>query len=220
MPTTEAATTTTANTRAVFWDFGGVILSSPFDAFNRYEAEHGLPTDFIRSVNARNPDDNAWALIERHDIDADAFDDLFADEAEALGHRVPGRDVLAMLSGGVRPEMVTALDRVIEAGYVTACLTNNVRSTDGDSGRPEVDAVMERFDHVVESSKVGCRKPEVRFYEIACELAGVAPHECVFLDDLGINLKPARAMGMTTIKVLGADQAITDLEAVLGIGLR
>ena len=220
MPTTEAATTNTTNTRAVFWDFGGVILSSPFDAFNRYEAEHGLPTDFIRSVNARNPDDNAWALIERHDIDADAFDDLFADEAEALGHRVPGRDVLAMLSGGVRPEMVTALDRVIEAGYVTACLTNNVRSTDGDSGRPEVDAVMERFDHVVESSKVGCRKPEVRFYEIACELAGVAPHECVFLDDLGINLKPARAMGMTTIKVLGADQAITDLEAVLGIGLR
>lgn len=220
MPTTEAATTNTANPRAVFWDFGGVILSSPFDAFNRYEAEHGLPTDFIRSVNARNPDTNAWALIERHDIDADAFDDLFADEAEALGHRVPGRDVLAMLSGGVRPEMVTALDRVIDAGYVTACLTNNVRNTDDGSGRPEVDAVMERFDHVVESSKVGCRKPEPRFYEIACELAGVAPHECVFLDDLGINLKPARAMGMTTIKVLGADQAITDLEAVLGIDLR
>lgn len=238
MPTTEANTATTnvttnvmitgttgsatsgSATRAVFWDFGGVILSSPFDAFNRYEAEHDLPIGFIRSVNARNPDTNAWALIERHEVDTATFDDLFAAESAAIGHRVQGRDVLAMLSGGVRPEMVTALDRVIAAGYVTACLTNNVRSTGDGPPRPEVDAVIERFDHVVESSKVGHRKPEPRFYEIACDLAGVEPVECVFLDDLGVNLKPARAMGMTTIKVLDADQAITDLEAVLGISLR
>lgn len=224
MPATEATTTPPTSTsapptRAVFWDFGGVILTSPFDAFNRYEAEHDLPGDFIRSVNSRNPDTNAWALIERHEVDATTFDDLFAAESEALGHRVPGRDVLAMLSGSVRPEMVTALDRVIDAGYITACLTNNVRSTGGGPVRPEVDAVMERFHHVVESSKVGHRKPEPRFYEIACELAGVEPAECVFLDDLGINLKPARAMGMTTIKVLDADRAISDLEAALGISL-
>ena len=237
MSTTEATTTAT---RAVFWDFGGVILSSPFEAFNRYEAEQGLPTDFIRSVNTRNPDTNAWALIERREIDATTFDGLFAAESEALGHRVPGRDVLAMLSGAIRPEMVTALDRVIEAGYVTACLTNNiasgniasgniasgniasgnVRSSGDGAARPDVDAVMQRFDHVVESSSVGHRKPEPRFYEIACELAGVTPVECVFLDDLGINLKPAKAMGMTTIKVLDAEQAITDLEATLGIPLR
>ena len=216
MSTTEATTTI----RAVFWDFGGVILSSPFDAFNDYERANGLPIDFIRSVNARNPDSNAWASIERQEVDADTFDGLFAAESAALGHRVPGRDVLAMLSGAVRPEMVTALDRVIEAGYVTACLTNNVRNPDPRSARPEVEAVMETFHHVVESSKVGCRKPEPRFYEIACELAGVEPAECVFLDDLGINLKPARAMGMATIKVLSADQAIADLEAVLGVGLR
>ena len=220
MPTTEAATTTAAKTRAVFWDFGGVILSSPFDAFNRYESEHGLPTDFIRSVNAREPDTNAWALIERHEVDAATFDDLCAAESEALGYRVPGRDVRAMLSGGVRPDKVVALDRVIDAGYVTACLTNNVRRAGPDADRPEVDAVMARFDHVVESSTVGCRKPEPRFYEIDCELAGVEPAECVFLDDLGINLKPARAMGMTTIKVLGPDQAIADLESLLGVPLR
>lgn len=212
MPTTEI--------HAVFWDFGGVILSSPFDAFNEYEAIHALPTDFIRSVNATNPDTNAWALIERQEVDADTFDGLFATESEALGHRVPGRDVLAMLSGAVRPAMVRALDRVIAAGYVTACLTNNVRHPDPRSSRPEVDAVMEKFDHVVESSKVGCRKPEPRFYEIACDLAEVSPAECVFLDDLGINLKPARAMGMTTIKVLDPVQAIADLEAVLGLALR
>ncbi len=203
--------------RAVFWDFGGVILSSPFDAFNEYERARGLPLDFIRSVNARHPDSNAWARIERHEVSEDEFDELFAAESAALGHRVPGRDVLEMLSGAVRPEMVTALDCVIDAGYVTACLTNNVSS---DQSRPEVDAVMARFHHVVESSKVGCRKPEMEFYELACSTAGVAADEVVFLDDLGINLKPAKAMGMTTIKVLSADQAITDLEQTLSISLR
>jgi len=209
---------------AVFWDFGGVILSSPFDAFNEYERTNGLPIDFIRTVNSRNPDTNAWALIERREVDAAGFDQLFADESEVLGHRVPGRDVLGMLHGSVRPEMVTALDRVIAAGFVTACLTNNVSSdrsadTSDDHARPEVDAVMARFDHVIESSKVGCRKPEPKFYEIACTAAGVEPGQVVFLDDLGINLKPARAMGMTTIKVLSAAQAIDDLEAVLSIPL-
>ena len=207
---------------AVFWDFGGVILSSPFDAFNDYERANGLPIDFIRTVNSRNPDTNAWALIERREVGADQFDELFADESEALGHRVPGRDVLGMLHGSVRPEMVTALDRVIAAGFVTACLTNNVSSdrssdTSDDHARPEVDAVMARFHHVIESSKVGCRKREPRFYELACAAADVEPTQVVFLDDLGINLKPARAMGMTTIKVLSAAQAIADLEAALGL---
>jgi putative hydrolase of the HAD superfamily len=203
--------------RAVLWDFGGVILSSPFEAFNRYEAANGLPTDFIRSVNATNPDANAWALLERNDVDPEEFDALFADESEALGHRIAGADVLSLLSGEVRPEMVMALDRVIRAGYRTACLTNNVV---GGEQRMEVGDVMVMFDHVVESSKVGCRKPEPRFYEIACELVGVDPSECVFLDDLGINLKPAKAMGMTTIKVGAAEPAIEELERVLGIALR
>ena len=203
--------------RAVLWDFGGVILSSPFEAFNRYEAVNGLPLDFIRSVNATNPDTNAWARLERNDVSPETFDALFAEESEALGNRVPGADVLGLLSGEIRQEMVTALDRVIRAGYRTACLTNNVV---GGEQRMDVGDVMVMFDHIVESSKVGCRKPEPRFYEIACELVGVESSECVFLDDLGINLKPARTMGMTTIKVGAADQAITDLERVLGINLR
>ncbi len=201
---------------AVFWDFGGVILTSPFEAFNDYERAHGLPLDFIRSVNATNPDDNAWAHIERQEISPAEFDEAFAAESEALGHRVPGGDVLGLLGGAVRPEMVVALDRVIEGGYVTACLTNNVAG----EPRPDVADVMARFHHVVESSKVGFRKPERAFYEYACSVAAVEPDEVVFLDDLGINLKPARAMGMATIKVLGAEQAIADLESVLGISLR
>jgi putative hydrolase of the HAD superfamily len=203
--------------RAVLWDFGGVILSSPFEAFNRYEEAHGLPADFIRTVNATDPDSNAWALLERSEVTPDEFDRRFAEESERLGHRIPGADVLGLLSGEIRPEMVTALDRVIRAGYRTACLTNNVV---GGEQRMDVGDVMVMFDHVVESSKVGCRKPERRFYEIACELVGVEPSECVFLDDLGINLKPAKAMGMTTIKVGAADPAIAELESVLGIPLR
>lgn len=215
------AAMTTETIRAVLWDFGGVILTSPFEAFNRYEREHALPLDFIRGVNACDPDTNAWARLERNDITPDEFDAAFADESELRGHRVPGADVLELLSGDVRPNMVTALDRVIEAGFATACLTNNVVSDAHQTHRrPDVEAVMDRFDHVVESSKVGVRKPERSFYEIACDLVGAAPGECVFLDDLGINLKPARAMGMHTIKVASAEQAITDLEAVLDLALR
>lgn len=203
---------------AVLWDFGGVILSSPFEAFNRYEAEQGLPLDFIRSVNATNPHGNAWARLERSELDPWGFDIAFADESEALGHRVPGRDVLSLLSGDVRPEMVDLLDRVKAAGYATACLTNNVVSDHTPSERSAlIEPIMQRFDAVVESSKVGVRKPEPRFYEIACELLDVRPEQCVFLDDLGINLKPAAAMGMTTIKVLSAAQAIDDLTRVLAL---
>jgi putative hydrolase of the HAD superfamily len=202
---------------AVLWDFGGVILSSPFEAFNRYETQQGLPVDFIRSVNATNPHENAWARLERNELGPIEFDQAFAADSEALGHRVMGRDVLALLSGDVRPEMVDLLDRVKAAGFATACLTNNVATDHHSPERAaQIEPIMRRFDAVVESSKVGVRKPEPRFYEIACELLGVRAPQCVFLDDLGINLKPAAAMGMTTIKVLNAAQAIADLERVLG----
>jgi putative hydrolase of the HAD superfamily len=215
------ATMTDDTIRAVFWDFGGVILTSPFEAFNRYELAHDLPLDFIRNVNATDPDTNAWARLERNDITPEQFDETFADESARHGHRVPGADVLALLSGDVRPEMVVALDRVIAAGLTTACLTNNVVADDRSGpAHPHVAEVMTKFDHVVESSKVGVRKPEPRFYEIACELAGVRPEHCVFLDDLGINLKPARAMGMRTIKVESSERAIGDLAAVLDLDLR
>lgn len=201
---------------AVLWDFGGVILSSPFEAFNTYEQARGLPVDFIRSVNATQPDANAWARLERTEISPAEFDALFAAESEALGHRVPGSDVLALLSGEIRPEMVDLLDRVIASGYRTACLTNNVVADPSTSQRAAaVGAVMARFDAVVESSKVGVRKPEPRFYELACDMLSVRPSECVFLDDLGINLKPAAAMGMTCIKVVSAAQAIHDLTTLL-----
>ncbi|MBM3491970.1 MAG: HAD-IA family hydrolase [Alphaproteobacteria bacterium] len=211
--------------RAILWDFGGVFTSSPFEAFARYEREQGLPADFIRRVNARNPDDNAWAKLERSEVDLDTFCRLFEAETQAHGHRVPGRDVLALLAGDVRPQMVAA-QRRIRGRFHTACLTNNVRHGSGpamaDNPRraAEVAEVMALFDHVLESSKIGARKPEPRVYRIALEHLRSAPEETVFLDDLGINLKPARALGLHTIKVSSAEQALRELEPLLGIALR
>ena len=212
---------TTSSFRAVFWDFGGVILSSPFDAFLQYEAQKGLPEGFLRKVNATNPDTNAWALLERNEVSPRDFNELFLAESTTLGHPVPGSDVLQLLAGEIRPKMVQALDTVKAAGYRMACLTNNVVGGDGASQerREAVAGVMSRFDAVIESSKVGCRKPETRFYEIACETLQVSPHECVFLDDLGVNLKPAAAMGMHTIKVINPDDALVALGTALQLSL-
>jgi putative hydrolase of the HAD superfamily len=210
---------------AVLWDFGGVILSSPFDAFNRYEAELGLPRDFIRRVNAVNPDDNAWAKMERAEIDMDGFAELFEAEARALGGELSGHTVIGLLSGQVRPEMVEALKRVSQRHRI-ACITNNMPTGHGPSmtrsaeTAAQVAQIMQLFEHVVESSKLNMRKPDPRIYRHACELLGVAPEACVYLDDLGINLKPARAMGMATIKVESAAQALGELEALLGMALR
>jgi putative hydrolase of the HAD superfamily len=206
---------------AVLWDFGGVILTSPFEAFARYEREEGLPDGFIRRINSTNPHDNAWARLERGELDRSGFADAFEAEAHALGSTLAGAQVLELLAGEVRPEMVTALARCRKAGLRTACLTNNIMGGEdaSEARAAEVAGIMALFDVVVESSVVGVRKPEPAFYEIACRLLDVEPAACVFLDDLGINLKPARAMGMTTIKVDEPDVAIAELEQVLGLVL-
>ncbi len=213
-----------AGIRAVLFDFGGVILSSPFEAFRRYEQEKGLPADFLRTVNARDPNGNAWAQLERGEVGVVEFCRRFEEEALQLGHQLEGRDVLALLGGEVRPEMVTALARCRQH-FKTGLLTNNFLSDPTLLGErfgsrsQEVERVLAMFDVVVESWKVGVRKPEPRFYEISCELLAIEPPEAVFLDDLGVNLKPARAMGMHTIKVESPRQAIADLADVLGIEL-
>jgi len=210
--------------QAILWDFGGVLTTSPFEAFNRYEAERGIPRDFIRRVNATNPERNAWALFESSQVGIEEFDTLFAQESEQLGHRIPGREVIALLSGDVRPRMVEML-RLCKTRYRVACITNNVRSGQGPGMAStteranRVAQVMELFDLVVESSLEGIRKPDPRIYQLTCERLAVEPGAAVFLDDLGINLKPAKDLGMRTIKVLDEDQAIRDLADLTGLPL-
>ena len=173
------------------------------------ETERGLPADIIRRTNAANHLENAWAKFERAEVDIEAFDQLFAAELLALGAEVRGREVLPLLSGDLRPEMVEALTR-IKQQFKTGCITNNLpaNAIGSASGRSlYVAEVMALFDHVIESAKIGLRKPDPRIYRMMVETLGVDPRRCVYLDDLGVNLKPARDMGMTTIKVVNAPQA-------------
>jgi putative hydrolase of the HAD superfamily len=207
---------------AVIWDFGGVFTTSPFEAFARYEAANGLPADFIRRINATDPDTNAWALFERSEIDAARFDALFLEESTRLGHPVRGADVLPLLSGDVRPRVVAAL-KACKARFKVACITNNVVTGHGTgmAGSAEkaaaIAGIFEQFDAVIESSKAGVRKPDPRIYQMMCELLDVAPEACVYLDDLGVNCKPAAALGMTAIKVTTEDQALSELAAATGL---
>ena len=206
---------------AVIFDFGGVLTTSPFEAFARFERERGLPADIIRRTNAANHLENAWAKFERAEVDIEAFDQLFADESRTLGAEVRGKDVLPLLAGDLRPEMVEALKRIGE-NFKTGCITNNLpaNAIGSAAGRTlYIAEVMALFDHVIESAKIGLRKPDPRIYAMMVETLGVDPKRCVYLDDLGINLKPARAMGMTTIKVASGPQAIAELEAATGMKL-
>lgn len=206
---------------AVIFDFGGVLTSSPFEAFARFETERGLPIDIIRRTNAANHLENAWARFERAEVDIETFDHLFAAESLALGAEVRGRDVLPLLQGDLRPEMVEALKR-IKAQFKTGCITNNLpaNAIGSMTGRSlYIAEVMVLFDHVIESAKIGLRKPDPRIYRLMVETLKVDPRNCVYLDDLGVNLKPAREMGMTTIKVASGAQAIAELEAATGLRL-
>ncbi|MEL6664492.1 MAG: HAD-IA family hydrolase [Pseudomonadota bacterium] len=206
----------TTELQAVIWDFGGVFTTSPFEAFTRYEEANGLPKDFVRSVNAVNIQENAWAKLERSEVTAEEFDTLFRNESRDLGHEVPGKDILGLLSGDVRPAVVDAL-KICKQHVKVGCITNNApvgkgagMSSDAKKAA-QVSEIMGQFDHLIESSKLGIRKPDPRIYALMCEALDVDPARCVYLDDLGINLKPARAMGMHTIKVLNEAQLLQDL---------
>ena len=208
----------------VIFDFGGVVTTSPFDTFNRLEAERGLPRDFIRAINAVDRDNNAWAKFERAEISAEQFDAAFAAEAQAKGVDLRGADVIKCLSGDVRPRVVAAMDMLKAAGFRLGCITNNVPSGEGPGmahgiGKAaQVADAMTRFEVIIESSKVGVRKPDPRIYEMMCDRLGVVAADCIYLDDLGINCKPAAVLGMHAIKVMGEAQLLADLSAATGVG--
>jgi len=201
--------------KAVLFDLGGVLTTGPFEGFAAYERERGLPEGLIRRINSTNPDSNAWARFERGEVDYRTFCELFDAEGRALGHEIDAQAVMGAMRGEPRPEMVEAV-RFCKRHYKTAALTNNFVSTDSERRVDTLGLFGELFDAVIESSKVGIRKPDRRFYQMACDALGVEPTEAVFLDDLGVNLKPAREMGMHTIKVVTGHQAIAELYEVLG----
>jgi putative hydrolase of the HAD superfamily len=207
---------------AVVFDLGGVLTESPIRAFAAYEAEIGLPAGLIVSLNSTDPHTNAWARFERNELDVAGFSAAFEAEAAAAGHRVDAARVLAALRGELRPEMVAAVRRLRAAGLPLGMVSNNVAPMERHGPLGEV---LELFDVVVESSVEGVRKPEPEIYLRALarlsDAVGrqVEPQHCAYLDDLGINLKPARALGMHTIKVADPGEALAELSAVVGFPL-
>ena len=200
--------------KAIIWDFGGVITSSPFDAFNEFEEVNGLPKDIIRTINSENPDMNAWAQFESNSITIDQFDDLFLKEAKEKGFDIKGRDIIKLLKGSIRENMVSFL-RELKLDFKLGCITNNVKPSSEENTDNETKEAMSIFDHVIESSIVGIRKPNPEIYMMSCDALNVSPDQCIYLDDLGINLKPARELGMTTIKVIQPEDAIQEVRNLL-----
>jgi putative hydrolase of the HAD superfamily len=200
---------------AVLFDFGGVLSTSPFDAFENHERSRGLPAGFIRSLNATNNHDNAWARLERNDIGFETFCADFEAEAVAAGGGIDARALFASMAGEIRPAMLEAVRRCHEH-FKTGLLTNNFITPLTTTRHNDVLAL---FDVVIQSAVVGVRKPDPRFYLLACDELGIPPTAAVFLDDLGVNLKPARALGMRTIKVVEPADALVALEALVGIPL-
>lgn len=206
---------------SIFWDFGGVITSSPFEAFNKFEKENKLPENFLRKVNSTNPENNAWALLEQSKINQEEFDKLFFQESSQLGHGVAGLKVLNLLEGDLRMGMVSVIRKLNELGFTQACLTNNfIPSNENQPDMIDLDKkaeVFDLFDFVFESKEIGLRKPDQAFYDHVIKEVNILPNKIIFLDDLGINLKPAKAMGITTIKVISESQAKKDLGEILNI---
>ena len=204
------------NYKAILWDFGGVVTSSPFEAFNEFESANDLPLDLIRTINSENPDSNAWAKFESSQVSIEEFDELFFQEALTKGFQVRGKDIIKLLSGSIRKNMVDFL-KELKGSYKLGCITNTVNSQDDltDKDRQSKKEAMALFDHVVESSKVGIRKPNPEIYKMSCLALSVEPKECIYLDDLGINLKPARELGMATIKVVNPEEAIQEVRNLL-----
>ncbi len=200
--------------RAVLWDMGGVLTTSPFEAFARYESDRGLPQDFLRTVNATDPDDNAWARLERGELDPGRFDAAFADESEAAGHRVAGSDVLALLVGDPRPTMLRA--RWPRAGSGPQPSSSPTTSRRSIPTTPRSPRCSRTSTPCANRPRWGAASRNRSSTASACARAGVAPSEAVFLDDLGVNLKPARAMGMRTIKVETPERALDELAAITG----
>lgn len=205
---------------AVLFDFGGVVIDSPFEAFAQVEHRCGVPVGTVRRINSADPDTNAWAQLERGEITPDRFVELFGDEARSLGTTMDGHRLLEALRalpatrGDARPAMLTRIEELRAAGIRVGLLTNNIAPMDGADGTRWV---FDTFDRVLESCRLGVRKPEPRVYELACAALDAAPQRTVLLDDLGINLKPARVLGLQTIKVVDPDDALAELTKIMDV---
>ena len=203
--------------RAVLFDIGGVVVGSPLDAIARYEREQGIPAGFINRVVVSAGASGAWSRLERGELRLTAFYEAFDRDCERAGRRISAEALMGLVARSTvpRPAMIDAIARIRARGLLAAAVTNNWITEDEGTG-----ALRPHFDAFIESAVTGVRKPDPRIFEIACTELGIEPAEAVLLDDIGANLKTARTMGMSTIKVADPDAALAELESVLGFALR
>src|SRR5881296_1666257 len=202
--------------RAVLFDLGGVVVGSPLEAIARYEAEQGIPAGFVNRVVVATGAAGAWFRLERGELTLEAFYPAFERDCAAAGHAIDARAMMVRVAEATvpRPAMLEAIRRIRARGLLAAAVTNNWITEDQGTG-----VLRPHFDAFVESAVAGVRKPDPRIYELACAALRVAPREVVMLDDIGANLKTARALGMATIRVIDPGAALRELEALLGFPL-
>ena len=203
--------------RAVIFDLGGVVIGSPLHAIAAYERELGLATNAVNHAVVRSGPTGAWSRLERGELGLEEFYPLFEADCRALDVAIDAREMMRRVAeiAVPRPAMLEAIRKLRAGGLRAAALTNNWITEDQGTG-----ALRAFFDVFVESIAVGLRKPDPRIYQLVCRELDVEPAEAVFLDDIGSNLKAARALGMTTIKVDEPDAALAELERVAGLSLR
>ena len=203
--------------RAVIFDLGGVVFGSPLHAIAAYEEANGIAAGAINHVVVHAGRDGAWARLERGELELEAFYPAFEADCAAGGAAIDARALMQAIGEATtpRPVMLDAIARIRRDGRPVAALTNNWVDDEGGMG-----VVREHFDVFVESAVEGMRKPDPRIFHLTCERLGVTADQTAFLDDIGLNLKAARALGMTTIKVVDVDAALAELEGVLGMALR
>ncbi|MFN8545311.1 MAG: HAD family phosphatase [Candidatus Binatia bacterium] len=203
--------------RAVLFDLGGVVVGSPLHAIASYERELGLPTGVVNRVVVGAGPTGAWSRLERGELTLEPFFAAFERDCAAAGVVLSARTLMARVAAAIvpRPAMLEAIRRIRASGLAAAAVTNNW-ITEEESTR----AVHPHFDLVVESAVEGVRKPDPRIFHLACERLGIGPAQAVFLDDIGANVKAARALGMATIKVDDPDVALAELERLLALALR
>jgi len=202
----------------VLFDLGGVVLGSPLHAIARYERERGLPAGFINRVVISTGPAGAWSRLERGELRVEAFVPAFEADCLAAGQRVAVGPMMEAISleSQPRPAMLAAIRSLRARGLRVGALTNNWASEEPRAENGRDAELRPLFDAFVESAVVGLRKPDPRIYTLACRELGVAPDRAVFLDDIGINLKAARALGLHTIKVDSPDQALAELSKAVG----
>jgi epoxide hydrolase-like predicted phosphatase len=211
--------------KAVLFDLGGVVLGSPLHAIADYERELGIPANFINRVVASTAPHGGWARLERGEISMEVFFDAFENDCRQAGEEISAREMMMRMSAATKPRnaMLRAIKRLRDAHLRVAALTNNWATPEDAEDTEQTDTASaefrEHFDVFVESRVEGLRKPDPKIYALTCERLGVTPDGCVFLDDIGSNLKTARKMGIATIKVENPEEALRELEVLVGLPL-